>query len=110
MNLLERQFPIDDQNKTLKLRTASDFAQHLNIHVNHLNRAVKSIEKKPTSVIISERLLKESKRLLEYKYWNISEIAYALGFKEVSHFNYFFKKHTDKNPTQFRKSHIKEKI
>jgi hypothetical protein len=28
-------------HKELNLRSASDFAQQLNVHVNHLNRAVK---------------------------------------------------------------------
>jgi AraC family transcriptional regulator, transcriptional activator of pobA len=32
----------------------------------------------------------------------VSEIAYTLGFKELSHFNNFFKKHTQMSPLQFR--------
>ncbi len=41
LELLERQFPIDDTHQVMNLRTASDFAGQLNVHVNHLNRAVK---------------------------------------------------------------------
>ncbi|MEP0710707.1 helix-turn-helix transcriptional regulator [Algoriphagus sp.] len=104
MELLESQFPITDLRNTLKLRTASDFAQKLDIHVNHLNRSVKAINNKPTSVIIRERILAESKRLLKQTEWNVSEIAYALGFTEVTHFNNFFKKAMNMNPSQFRKS------
>jgi hypothetical protein len=57
LELLERQFPIDDTHQKVHLRSASDFAMQLNIHVNHLNRAVKEITEKTTSQLIAERLL-----------------------------------------------------
>ncbi|MDX2249316.1 MAG: helix-turn-helix transcriptional regulator [Bacteroidia bacterium] len=102
LELLERQFPVDENHPFVNLRTASDFASQLNIHVNHLNRAVKAITDKTTTQIIGERILQESKIMLRYSTWNVSEIAYALGFKEVTHFNNFFKKHTDLSPLKFR--------
>ena len=102
LELLERQFPIDENHPAVHLRTASDFANQLNVHVNHLNRAVKETTQKTTSQIIAERLLQESKILLKHSNWNVSEIAYALGFTEVTHFNNFFKKHTLVNPSTFR--------
>lgn len=104
MELLEGQFPIADLRNTLKLRSASDFAQKLDIHVNHLNRSVKAINNKSTSIIIRDRILAESIHLLKQTDWNVSEIAYALGFTEVTHFNNFFKKGMNMNPSQFRKS------
>ncbi len=102
LELLERQFPIDDAHPTIQLRSASDFASQLNVHVNHLNRAVKEITGKTTSQLISERILQESKILLKQSKWNVSEIAYALGFTEVTHFNNFFKKHVQQSPVKFR--------
>lgn len=102
LELLERQFPIDENHTAVQLRTASDFAQQLNIHVNHLNRAVKEITEKTTTQIIAERILQESKILLKYSNWNVAEVAYALGFNEVTHFNNFFKKHTTTSPSKFR--------
>jgi len=103
LELLERQFPIDDLHPTVQLRSASDFASQLNIHVNHLNRAVKESTLKTTTQLISERILQESKILLRHSHWNVSEIAYALGFAEVSHFNNFFKKSMQTSPLKFRK-------
>ena len=47
LELLERQFPIDDNHHTISLRSASDFARQLNLHVNHLNRALKILQGKP---------------------------------------------------------------
>lgn len=102
LELLERQFPIDDTRQRLKLRSASDFAGQLAIHVNHLNRALKETMQKTTSQIIMERVLQESKILLRHSSWNVSEVAYALGFTEVTHFNNFFKKHTALTPTGFK--------
>jgi AraC-like DNA-binding protein len=82
---------------------ASDFAEQLNVHVNHLNRSVKENTGKTTSQIIAERMLQEAKILLKYSPLNISEIAYALGFTETTHFNNFFKKHAQLSPLRFRK-------
>ena len=102
LELVERQFPIDENHPSVKLRSASDFANQLNVHVNHLNRAVKETTEKTTSQIIAERILQESKILLKHSQWNVSEVAYALGFTEVTHFNNFFKKHTQTSPSKFR--------
>ena len=90
LELLERQFPIDDTHQAVNLRSASDFARQLNIHVNHLNRAVKGVTEKTTTQLIAERVLQEAKILLKQSTWSVSEIAWALGFTEVTHFNNFF--------------------
>lgn len=103
LELLERQFPMDDTHKTIEIRTPADFASQLNIHVNHLNRAIREMTGKTTSQLIADRLLQESKILLKQSNWNVSEIAFSLGFNEVTHFNNFFKKQMNQSPTQFRK-------
>lgn len=102
LELLERQFPIDENHQEMHFRTASDFASQLNVHVNHLNRAIKDTMEKTTSQVIAERVLQESKILLKHSHWTVSEIAYALGFAEVTHFNNFFKKHVATSPLKFR--------
>lgn len=102
LELLERQFPIDENHPKIGLRTASDFAGQLNIHVNHLNRAVKAITDKTTTQIIGERVLQEAKIMLRHSVWNVSEIAFSLGFSEVTHFNNFFKKNVGLSPLKFR--------
>lgn len=102
LELLERQFPIDENHQAVCIRSASEYAQQLNVHVNHLNRAVKDTTDKTTSQIIAERVLQEAKILLKHSPWNVSEIGYALGFTEVTHFNNFFKKHVQLSPLKFR--------
>ena len=102
LELLERQFPIDDNHQRINLRSASEFANQLNIHVNHLNRGIKETTQKTTSQVVAERILQESKILLKHSNWSVAEIAYALGFTEVTHFNNFFKKHVQLSPLKFR--------
>ena len=102
IELLERQFPIESTNQVLKLKTAKDFAETLGIHVNHLNKVLKEITGKTTTEIISSRINQEAKILLKETPWNISEIAYSLGFDEVAHFSNFFKRKTKLSPLSFR--------
>ncbi|MFO7258114.1 MAG: helix-turn-helix domain-containing protein [Bacteroidota bacterium] len=102
IELLERQFPIESPNQTIQLRTASDFANTLKIHVNYLNKVLKETTGKTTTEIIASRINQEAKILLRQTTWNISEIAYSLGFEEVAHFSNFFKKHSKVSPAAFR--------
>jgi len=102
LELLERQFPIDENHPVISLRSASDFANQLNIHVNHLNRALRETSQKTTTQIITERILEEAKILLKQSVWSVSEVAGALGFTEVTHFNNFFKKHLQISPLKYR--------
>jgi AraC family transcriptional activator of pobA len=102
IELLERQFPITSSNQKLNLRTAKDYADRLAVHVNHLNKVLKENTGKTTTHIIGNRVIQEAKILLKQTDWNISEIAYCLGFDEVAHFSNFFKKQTALAPLKFR--------
>lgn len=102
VELLERQFPIESTRQRLELKSAKDFASRLAIHVNHLNKVLKENTGKTTTELISERLIHEAKILLKETDWNISEIAYSLGFEELAHFSNFFKKQTALTPIAFR--------
>lgn len=102
MELLERQFPIESPNQQINFRSATEFADQLSIHVNHLNRALKETTSKTTTEIIHERVVQEAVALLKHTDWNVSEIAHSLGFEEPTHFNNFFKKRTSRTPTNYR--------
>lgn len=106
MDLLERQFPIENAAGPLKLRTAQDFAESLSVHVNYLNRSIKEVTGKPTSVHISERIATEAKALLLYTDWNVAEIAYGLGFEYPTYFNNYFKRVTGNTPKSLRKEKV----
>lgn len=102
MELLERQFPVEPPHQKLKLRSAKDYADQLSIHVNYLNKVLKEMTGKTTTALILDRIVQEAKILLRHTDWNISEIAYSLGFEEPAHFNNLFKKHTRLTPKSFR--------
>ncbi|MVM31253.1 helix-turn-helix domain-containing protein [Spirosoma sp. HMF4905] len=102
IELLERQFPIDTPEDALQLKTATDYAKQLSVHVNHLNRSVKEITGKTTTEHISARITKEAQALLKHTDWNIAEIAYSLGFEYPTYFNLFFKKQTRLTPNEAR--------
>jgi len=80
--LLERQFPIEQDHQIVQLRTPSDFSRQLNIHINHLNKALKEITGQTTSQLINDRFIHEAKVLLKSTNLSINEIAWSLGFQE----------------------------
>ncbi|REG99480.1 response regulator transcription factor [Flavobacterium aquicola] len=99
---MERQFPIESPNLPLKLKNASDFADSLAVHVNHLNKSVKEVTGRSTSSHISDRIITEAKALLSYTDWHVADIAFSLGFEYPTYFNNYFKKHTGITPSIFR--------
>ena len=102
IELLERQFPLSSPEQKINLRTAKDYADRLAIHSNHLNKVLKENTGKTTTEHITGRLIQEAKILLKQTDWNISEIAYSLGFEQLSHFSNFFKKQTSLSPIEIR--------
>jgi AraC family transcriptional regulator, transcriptional activator of pobA len=102
IELLERQFPIDSDLHVIQLKSPLEFAKVLGIHINHLNKVLKETTGRNTTEIINGRITEEAKILLKQTQWNISEIAYTLGFDEVAHFSNFFKKHTSISPLKYR--------
>ena len=100
--LLERQFPRESANEVFGLRSPGELAERIGVHVNYLNRAIRSTTGKTTTEYISERVVREAIALLKHSQWDISEISYSLGFEDPSHFNHFFKRQTNKVPSSFR--------
>ncbi len=106
LELLERQFPIENKDRPLELKTAQDFARNLFVHVNYLNSSVKEVSGRPTTAHIADRIIVEAKALLQHTTWSITEIAYALGFEYPTYFNNFFKKKTGEVPNSVRTSNL----
>ena len=100
--LLERQFTLPGAPPVARLRTAKDYADHLAVHVNHLNRVLKEATGHTTTALIGQRVAQEAKLLLKQHTHNISEVADHLGFADVAHFCTFFKRQTGLTPSDFR--------
>lgn len=84
--------------------TNSDIAKLFNYHPNYINQMM--VARTGTSLyqyIISLRISKAIK-LLETGNLSICEIAYMVGFNDLSHFSRYFKKITGKRPSDFMKN------
>ena len=102
LELLERQFPLENPQQKINLRTASQYADQLAVHINHLNKVLKETTGLTTTELIAGRVLQEAKALLRHTDWNIAEIADSLGFSDFAHFAKFFKNETSFSPGAFR--------
>ncbi|MCD9017681.1 helix-turn-helix domain-containing protein [Parachryseolinea silvisoli] len=102
LSMLEAQFSLTATSRPSMQYSASDFAEHLCVHVNHLNRSVKAVTGKTTSRLISERLLKEACRLLAEGDRTIADVGYSLGFDQPAHFTNFFKRLTGQPPSRLQ--------
>lgn len=105
-NLLNNEMLINSVNNSIGLKTPKEYASRLSIHVNHLNRALKEYTGKTTSQLIAERITFEAKSLLLHTDWDISQIAFCLGFQYPSNFQVFFKKQTNMSPKEFRQANV----
>lgn len=106
LELLERQFPIEWDRQAIQLQTPTDFAERLNLHVNHLNKALKEITGQTTSQLIQDRLMQEAQVLLRATDWPVNRIAWSLGFAEANHFSTYFKKRSGQSPKAYRTLHL----
>jgi AraC-like DNA-binding protein len=102
VELMERQFPIASPEQRLGLRTPSDYADRLAVHVNHLNKTLKDATGQTTTELLAQRVFQEAKILLTHTDWTVSQVADSLGFAEVAHFSGFFKRHASVSPAAFR--------
>lgn len=83
------------------------YADKLFMSSRNLNLITNSILQQSVSEIIEGRKLIEAKNLLISTDKTVSEIGYALGYKEKSYFTNVFKKKTGQTPTEFRESMLK---
>ncbi|MDH3244927.1 MAG: ATP-binding protein, partial [Saprospiraceae bacterium] len=79
-----------------------DLCQAIRISRAQLHRKVKALTGKSTSRFIRSIRLREAKKLLESTDMNVSEVGYATGFTDRSHFSQVFKEEFGKSPRHFR--------
>lgn len=91
------------QHKSVSHKVAY-YANLLHTTPQNLNAICRKENQTSASEIISEQLINEAKRLLLYSNNNITQIGYALGFKDNSHFSKYFKRYTKVTPNTFRNS------
>lgn len=83
-------------------KQVSEYANRLNLTTYQLNAITKATLGKTCSDLIKEHVILEAKRLLLATPNQVKEIAYQLGFDDISYFIRFFKKQTGLTPEAFR--------
>lgn len=91
-------------NKNFKKRLSmEEYAKLLHTSPGNLRKIIKAHTGQSVQGLQQARLLKEAKKLLCYPDYNISDVAYELGFKETAHFSNWFKKQVGKTPSEYKR-------
>lgn len=86
--------------------TSEDFAKRLNMgHTTFYNTMNRLTGKSPKEYLRHIRM-KEAARLLLTSNKNVSEIAYQVGFNEISYFSKCFKQHFGMSPQAYKNSQL----
>jgi AraC-like DNA-binding protein len=95
-----------DTNLTLSLK---ELSESLNVHPSYLSREFsKYFDNLSFGDYIRKLRIEKAIILLNDPKITLAEIAYLTGFSDQSHFNRIFKKHTGKNPSEYRKNLTKK--
>jgi AraC family transcriptional activator of pobA len=87
----------------MTMKKVSDYAEALGMAPNYLNTKVKKVSGFTASHHIHQRILQEAKRQANWEGMSLKQIAYGLGFDDLSHFSKFFKKAAGINFTEFKR-------
>ena len=85
-------------------KQVSDYAGLMNLSVYQLNAITKEALGKTCSDLINEHIVLEAKRYLLATSGQVNQIAFHLGYEDVSYFIRFFKRHTGVTLDTFRKN------
>lgn len=85
------------------LPSVTYMAEQLHVSPRYLSDLLKQESGKTALELIHIYLVTEAKNLLKSKHQSIAEIAYGLGFENMSYFSRLFKKETGVSPVQFKK-------
>jgi len=88
------------------LPTVNQLAEQLNLSSRYLSDLLKQESGKTALEHIHLFLISEAKNLLLIDDKNVSEIAYSLGFDNMSYFSRLFKKEVGLSPMQFKKINL----
>lgn len=89
--------------------TLLEIAKVAGLSQNHLLRSYSEVFRKTPHQYITELRLKKAKQLLSNFEYNITDIAFEIGFNHPVSFSKMFKKYVGISPLQFRKKVILDK-
>ncbi|WP_160717782.1 helix-turn-helix domain-containing protein [Chitinophaga solisilvae] len=83
-------------------KQVSDYAALMHLSVYQLNTVTSASLGKTAAACINDYIILEARRYLLATSNKINQIAYELGYEDVSYFIRFFKKHTGYSPEAYR--------
>ncbi len=106
IKLVKQLIELIDQNLSSASISVSHLAEEMGMSRIQLYRKIKDVLGISPSVFINEYRMKYAAELLKKNVGNISEVAYAVGFKNPAHFSESFKKHFQYSPLEYKKNHL----
>jgi len=86
-------------------RDVAWYAEQLRITPKHLSAVCKQEGGHSASWWIDRLVIRDAEHMLQYSNDDIQQIAYALGFEDMSAFGKYFKRQRGVSPSRFRKNH-----
>lgn len=91
------------ESNFIREKQAARYAGMMNISMYQLNSITQKAYGKSATELINDHILLEAKRYLLASSNLVNQIAYLLGYDDVSYFIRFFRKHTGQTPDNFRR-------
>jgi AraC family transcriptional activator of pobA len=79
------------------------YAAALGVSLDRLHAVCTRVLGRSPRKLLQERLLTEAIARLEHSGTSVKQVAFALGFKDTSHFNRFFQQHVGQPPGTWRR-------
>ena len=98
-NILEKEFSDPEFQVT-------SFAEELNLSRSYMTRKLKKETGLNPNELIKTYRMEKASMLLKERYGNVSEVAYAVGYKSLAYFSHTFKEQFGCSPSEFLKSNI----
>ena len=103
--LMERVMRCINEHITEQDFNVEHLAEEVGISRAQLHRKMKEITGVTTSDFIRNLRLEQAARLLQEGNVNVTQVAYAVGFNNQTHFSNVFKKHYGVSPTAYAQQH-----
>ena len=98
---------IDNNFKDIK--APANYAKDMFMSEKNLNMICKIISNKTVSMVITDRLILEAKRMLIHTNMNVVQISLDLGYVDNSYFSRVFKKAAGETPLGFRENYRRKR-
>ena len=85
--------------------TVEQLADEVGLSASRLAHLFRQEESRSIQSYVQDRRLNMAAMLIVQTHERISQIAYSVGFGDVSNFNHAFKRRFEMSPRQYRKNH-----